>query len=148
VKLWVKTISARTREGALDAAAAFYAERLGKYASLEQTVYRSEALLLASLEKQKSRAAPFLAVLDRGGRAYSSEQWAECIRRERDSGRQDLIFAVGPADGWSHAARGRADLALSLGPITLPHELARVVLLEQLYRAFTILAGHPYHCGH
>jgi 23S rRNA (pseudouridine1915-N3)-methyltransferase len=57
-------------------------------------------------------------------------------------------MAIGPADGWSDTARQRADLLLSLGRITLPHQLARVVLAEQVYRAFTILAGHPYHSGH
>jgi len=55
---------------------------------------------------------------------------------------------VGPADGWSAEARNRAQLLLSLGAMTLPHELARVVLAEQVYRACTILAGHPYHSGH
>jgi 23S rRNA (pseudouridine1915-N3)-methyltransferase len=58
------------------------------------------------------------------------------------------VLAIGPADGWSAEARQRADLLLSLGRMTLPHQLARVVLAEQVYRAFTILAGHPYHSGH
>ncbi len=58
------------------------------------------------------------------------------------------MLAIGPADGWSTAARARAGLLLSFGAITLPHELARVVLAEQIYRALTILAGHPYHSGH
>jgi 23S rRNA (pseudouridine1915-N3)-methyltransferase len=55
---------------------------------------------------------------------------------------------VGPADGWSEYARAQAQSTLSFGPMTLPHELARLVLAEQIYRAFTILAGHPYHSGH
>jgi len=59
-----------------------------------------------------------------------------------------LVLAIGPADGWSPAARARADLLLSFGRITLPHELAAVVAAEQLYRALTIRAKHPYHCGH
>ena len=61
---------------------------------------------------------------------------------------EHIVLAIGPADGWSAPARARASLLLSFGPITLPHELARVVLAEQLYRALTILAGHPYHSGH
>jgi 23S rRNA (pseudouridine1915-N3)-methyltransferase len=59
-----------------------------------------------------------------------------------------LIFAIGGADGFSEAARGAAQHTISLGKMTLAHELARVVLLEQLYRAFTILKRHPYHSGH
>jgi 23S rRNA (pseudouridine1915-N3)-methyltransferase len=70
---------------------------------------------------------------------------AEWLRNQRDEGRQRIIFALGPADGWSDTDRARAGLLLSLGLMTLPHELARVVVSEQLYRAFTILAGHPYH---
>jgi 23S rRNA (pseudouridine1915-N3)-methyltransferase len=66
----------------------------------------------------------------------------------RDSGVQTVVFAIGPADGWSAEARRRASLVLSLGPMTLPHELARALVAEQIYRALTILAGHPYHCGH
>lgn len=58
------------------------------------------------------------------------------------------VLAIGPADGWSPEARVRADLVVSFGPMTLPHSLARVVLAEQVYRALTILAGHPYHSGH
>ncbi len=68
--------------------------------------------------------------------------------RLRDNGTQTLVLAIGPADGWSDGARARASLLLSFGAITLPHELARAVLAEQIYRALTILAGHPYHCGH
>jgi len=58
------------------------------------------------------------------------------------------LFAVGPADGWSEEARSQARLLLSLGPMTLAHALARLVMAEQLYRTFTILTGHPYHKGH
>jgi 23S rRNA (pseudouridine1915-N3)-methyltransferase len=59
-----------------------------------------------------------------------------------------MLFAIGPADGWTEESRKRATLLLSLGPMTLAHSLARTVLAEQLYRAFTILTGHPYHSGH
>ena len=58
------------------------------------------------------------------------------------------VFAIGGADGFSAEARETASARLTLGKMTLPHELARVVLLEQVYRAFTILQGHPYHTGH
>ena len=59
-----------------------------------------------------------------------------------------LLFAIGGSDGFTEDARRQASVTLSLGKMTLPHELARVVLVEQLYRAFTILKNHPYHLGH
>ncbi len=78
----------------------------------------------------------------------TSEKFAEWLGHQRDNGAQQIVFAIGPADGWSESAQKRATLLFSLGPLTLAHALARVVLAEQLYRAFTILAGHPYHSGH
>jgi 23S rRNA (pseudouridine1915-N3)-methyltransferase len=59
-----------------------------------------------------------------------------------------LVFAIGPASGWTEAARTQAHLLLSLGEMTLAHALARLVMAEQIYRAYTILTGHPYHAGH
>ena len=85
---------------------------------------------------------------DGGGRLLSSEGFAERLRGLRDAGERVATMAIGPASGWSAAARARADLLLSFGPMTLPHALARVVLAEQVYRAMTILSGHPYHTGH
>ena len=110
--------------------------------------YGSEAALLAWLDRQSARTAPVLILLDSRGKQLSSEEFAAHIGRHRDNGTQTLVLAIGPADGWSAAARARASLLLSFGAITLPHELARVVLAEQIYRALTILAGHPYHSGH
>jgi 23S rRNA (pseudouridine1915-N3)-methyltransferase len=78
----------------------------------------------------------------------SSEAFAAWIGNRRDDGTQHLVFAVGPADGWSPVARERAQLLLSLGPMTMAHSLARLVVAEQIYRATTILCGHPYHSGH
>ena len=75
----------------------------------------------------------------------TSEALAQWIGTRRDEGTQHVVFAVGPADGWSDEARARAQLLLSLGPMTLAHALARLVMAEQIYRAMTILAGHPYH---
>ncbi|HLX76913.1 MAG TPA: 23S rRNA (pseudouridine(1915)-N(3))-methyltransferase RlmH, partial [Terriglobales bacterium] len=75
-------------------------------------------------------------------------EFARFMDEQQSRSQQPLLFAVGPADGFSDQARKTAPFLLSLGRMTLPHELARVVLLEQLYRAFTILKGHPYHLGH
>jgi 23S rRNA (pseudouridine1915-N3)-methyltransferase len=66
----------------------------------------------------------------------------------RDSNPLPLVFAIGGADGFSAETKSAASGVISLGKITMPHDLARVVLLEQIYRAFTILKGHPYHSGH
>ena len=78
----------------------------------------------------------------------TSESFAEWLGKQRDTSTQQIVFSVGPPNGWSESSRKRASLLLSLGPMTLAHALARVVLAEQLYRAFTILSGHPYHSGH
>jgi len=127
-----------------------YAQRIARYLPGDLDIQRfpTEAAMLTWLDQQAARSAPHLILLDARGKQLSSEDLAALIGRHRDSATQSLIFAIGPADGWPEAARARANLLLSFGPITLPHDLARVVLAEQLYRALTILAGHPYHSGH
>jgi 23S rRNA (pseudouridine1915-N3)-methyltransferase len=137
----------RTKEASIEALATEYVRRLRGYIGAEATEFASEEALLKSLGKS-SRVAPVLVLLDRRGKQLGSEQIAELIADYQNGGTQELILAVGPADGWSHTALTAADFKLSFGPITLPHELARLVLAEQLYRAFTILNKHPYHCGH
>ena len=122
--------------------------RTNRYVPTTSAVFASETDLLAALGKAASRTAPVLVALDSRGDALTSEAIAARLGGWRDGGTQHLVFAIGPADGWSATALARADLRLSLGAITLPHELALVVLAEQLYRAQTILAGHPYHAGH
>ena len=103
-----------------------------------------------SIGSTASRAAPpaVAVLLDSRGRQMTSEVFAAWLGARRDEGAQHIVFAVGPASGWSEAARRRAQLLLSLGPMTMAHALARLVMAEQLYRAFTILSGHPYHTGH
>ncbi len=88
-----------------------------------------------------------LIVLDSRGNALASEAFTERVRVFRDSGTANLAFAIGGADGLDDAVRRRAALALAFGPQTWPHFLVRVMLAEQLYRAATLLAGHPYHRG-
>jgi len=89
-----------------------------------------------------------LIALDSRGRQMSSEAFAAWLGARRDEGCRELGFAIGGADGLAPALTSGAGLLLSLGAMTFPHLLARVLLLEQLYRASTILAGHPYHRGH
>jgi 23S rRNA (pseudouridine1915-N3)-methyltransferase len=125
-----------------------YVTRIGRYIPCESKVFESERDVLNWLNRQNGRAPTHVILLDSRGKQLSSEELAGMIERLRDSGTQRLVFAIGPPDGWSKVAHDRADLTLSFGRITLPHQLARVVLAEQLYRAFTILAKHPYHSGH
>jgi len=94
------------------------------------------------------RPAHTLILLDGSGKQLSSEEFASLLRNQQERNGQPLLFAIGPADGFSEETRKSAAVKISLGKMTLAHELARVVLLEQLYRAFTILKGHPYHLGH
>lgn len=85
-----------------------------------------------------------LVALDERGRALGSVDFAKWLGRQQD-GARDVAFAIGGDEGLSDAVRARAGLVLSLSAMTLPHRLARLVLLEQVYRAFTILRGEPYH---
>ena len=101
-----------------------------------------------TVEKSGGRTQPVLVLLDARGKQLASEEIANFLEYHLSHDTQDLLFAIGPADGWSDSTRAKAQHVMSFGKITLPHELARVVLLEQLYRGFTILKGHPYHGGH
>jgi 23S rRNA (pseudouridine1915-N3)-methyltransferase len=138
----------RSKTDATDRLLADYVERSARYIPCESQLFESEASLLEWLDKQTGRAPAYAILLDSRGRQQTSEEFAAHLGRLRDDGVQRLVLAIGPADGWSAAARQRGNLLFSLGLITLPHQLARVVLAEQVYRALTILAGHPYHSGH
>lgn len=85
-----------------------------------------------------------LVALDERGKALSSVDLAKWLGRQQDSGR-DVAFVIGGDEGLSEAVRAKAALTLSLSAMTLPHRLARLVLVEQVYRAFSILRGEPYH---
>ena len=90
--------------------------------------------------------SPFKTVLlDERGKDLSSEEFAAILGRWRDDGMRECLFVLGAADGHSDEDRRKADLLLAFGSATWPHLLARAMLAEQLYRATTILAGHPYH---
>lgn len=84
-------------------------------------------------------------LLDERGRQLSSEAFAELLGRWRDEGVREARFLIGAADGHGEAGRAEADLLLAFGAMTWPHLLARALLVEQLWRATSILAGHPYH---
>jgi 23S rRNA (pseudouridine1915-N3)-methyltransferase len=121
---------------------AHYAKLLGRYARLEQIELRDGERIAARLGERD-----YVSLLSSNGDAYTSEALAGFLEQRRMSGR-DLAFVIGGAHGLPHSGTGefeRADHRLSLGPLTLPHQLARVVLLEQLFRAHKILAGERYH---
>jgi 23S rRNA (pseudouridine1915-N3)-methyltransferase len=136
-----------SKEG-FDALTGVYLDRCSAFARCEANAFRTEEALLEWLERQQRRTPVVAVLLDSRGRQMTSEAFAAWLGRHRDQGAQHMVFAVGPANGWSESARSRSQLLLSLGPFTLAHALARLVLAEQLYRAFTILTGHPYHSGH
>jgi 23S rRNA (pseudouridine1915-N3)-methyltransferase len=150
MKLHLAAIAPRTFTGPAQQLVAEYLQRTQPYLPVEAPVYRTEAAFWDWLEKTraKTRTAPLTVLLDPRGKQSSSQELAALLDRHKQQSTQLLVFAIGPADGWPAAALARASTLLSLGPMTLPHELARLVLAEQLYRAATILAGHPYHAGH
>jgi 23S rRNA (pseudouridine1915-N3)-methyltransferase len=86
-----------------------------------------------------------VVMLDETGETPGSKAFAERLGRWRDEGVRECRFLIGAADGFDQAARGQADMLLSFGRLTWPHMLARAMLAEQLWRATSILAGHPYH---
>lgn len=128
----------RPRDAHANAIAADYLARISHYASTQSLEIRPEKFDLFA-----KHAAARKVFLDPGGRAMDSQAFSELIGRSEMIG-QDLVFLVGGADGLPPAWRDRADLLLSLSAMTFPHELARAMLLEQIYRAFAILRGHPY----
>jgi 23S rRNA (pseudouridine1915-N3)-methyltransferase len=132
----------------VDGLIAVYLGRCSGFAHCKAEAFRTEEALLDWLERQQGRTPAMAVLLDSRGRQMSSEAFAAWLGARRDEGAQQIVFAIGPASGWSEAARKRAHLLLSLGPMTMAHALARLVMAEQLYRAFTILTGHPYHGGH
>jgi 23S rRNA (pseudouridine1915-N3)-methyltransferase len=147
VKLQIAWIG-KTKEPAFRALTEEYLRRIANYLPAESHEMSSEDSLLLLAENTSGRTRPVLILLDGRGRQFTSEEFAELLRDQQDRGTQNLFFAVGPANGFTDKARHSADLVLSFGKMTLAHELARIVLLEQIYRAFTILKGHPYHSGH
>ena len=137
----------KTKQPEIEGLTQEYLKRLRHYAEVEGFAVKDESALL-KLCSRGARPRHLLLLLDSRGKQLSSEEFAHWLDdfQQRDS--SPLLLAVGPADGFTDEARKSATFVLSLGKMTFAHELARVVLLEQLYRAFTILKGHPYHLGH
>lgn len=149
MKILLSTVSSR-RSGPSGPAAdlvQLYLSRATRLVPCAHRNFPSEADLL-SYANEITRTRPVLVLTDSQGQQLTSTEIAGIIGSLQDNGIQQLLFAVGPPDGWSPVALSRADKTIAFGRITLPHELAAVVAAEQLYRALTIRAGHPYHGGH
>jgi len=145
---WIQAKPGRDKSSAVASLTNEYVARIARFNPITTHELGSEDALLKLVAKSSGRSTPQLILLDSRGKQYSSEELSTWLGANIDRGTQSLLFAVGGADGFSDTARKAAAAQISLGKLTLPHELARVVLLEQLYRAFTILKGHPYHTGH
>jgi 23S rRNA (pseudouridine1915-N3)-methyltransferase len=139
----------------VDDAFAEYAKRTPRGLPLELIEIRPEprasgkpvAKLLAAERERVERALPrgcLRVALDERGREFTTQQLARWLEAQRQDGR-DLAFLVGGPDGLAPELKGGAELLLRLSAMTLPHGLARVLLAEQLYRALSIIGGHPYH---
>ena len=126
----------RLKEDFWEAAEAEYAKRLRRYADVEVKEVKDDAALLAALPPRAN-----LVALDQRGDLITSE----ALAHEVLAGLPKLAFAIGGAEGFGDDVRRRARRLVAFGRITLPHRLARVLLLEQIYRGFTILRGEPYH---
>jgi 23S rRNA (pseudouridine1915-N3)-methyltransferase len=151
VKIKVAWIG-KTKEPAIDSLTTEYLKRISRYIEVEGLILKDESQLAPLAngipnKKASNKERYKLILLDSHGRQLSSEDLAEFVDREQLAA-QPLLFAIGGSAGFSRATLEAAYTSISLGKMTLPHELARVVLLEQLYRAFTILKNHPYHLGH
>lgn len=141
-------IRSRRRSQEFQRLADEYTVRASRYLDCDQRFFETEFALMKEVDQPGGRMAPHLILLDSTGKALTSGEFAAHIGQCRDRGVQRTVLALGPPNGWSSEARLRANLMFSLGRVTLPHELARAVLAEQVYRALTILSGHPYHSGH
>ena len=132
----------RLKEAYLAAAEEEYRKRLRRYCTLSVVEHKDDAALVASLPP-----GAHLYALDERGEALSSAELARDVlgAEEMHGGGAPVVFAIGGADGHSDALRARAKRLVSFGRMTIAHRLVRVLVMEQLYRGFTILRGEPYH---
>jgi len=118
-----------------------YVKRISHQVPIEVTEARDAS---AALKKINADRAATVVLLDAAGKNFSSEEFAKWLAEQRDHGTRELIFLCGDADGFPDILRQRAHQKISLSVMTFSHELARVMLAEQIYRGFAILSGSPY----
>jgi len=131
----------KTRRAELRGVLDEYVKRVSRYSPTEIVEVRDESAMLKKLDADR---AATVVLLDSGGKALSSEEFAKWLGELRDRGTREVFFLCSDADGFPETVRQRAQQKLSLSAMTFSHELARVMLAEQLYRAFAILSGSPY----
>jgi 23S rRNA (pseudouridine1915-N3)-methyltransferase len=119
-----------------------YVHRISNYAVIAVNEMRDSSPV--SFQKLKIDSASTVVLLDAGGKQLTSAQFARWVANLRDRGTREMVFLCGDADGFPDELRAKARQKVSLSTLTMPHDFARVVLAEQIYRAFTILHGHPY----
>jgi 23S rRNA (pseudouridine1915-N3)-methyltransferase len=132
----------KTRRPEIRALLDDYASRIRHYAEIEINELRDAGP--AALRKWKLDSAATTVLLDAAGKQFTSPQFARWLGDLRDRGVREVVFLCGDAEGFPPELRNTAKDKISLSTMTMPHEFARVVLAEQIYRAFAILAGHPY----
>jgi 23S rRNA (pseudouridine1915-N3)-methyltransferase len=131
----------KTRRGEIVALLDEYVKRIGRSCPIEVNEVRDGEAAVKKLDADRAATA---VLLDAGGKSYESDSFAKWIGDQRDRGTREIIFVCGDADGFPQALRERVKQRLSLSVMTYSHELARVMLAEQIYRAFAILSGSPY----
>jgi 23S rRNA (pseudouridine1915-N3)-methyltransferase len=119
-----------------------YIARIRHHVDIEVTELRDAGP--TAFRKLKLDSSATIVLLDAAGKQFTSQQFAKWLADLRDRGTRELVFLCGDAEGFPADVRAAAKHKLSLSTLTMPHEFARVVLAEQIYRAFAILAGHPY----
>jgi 23S rRNA (pseudouridine1915-N3)-methyltransferase len=131
----------KTRRPEMVAALDDYVKRISRSCAIEVVEARDAAAALKRLDVNRAAVS---VLLDAGGKVYDSDLFAKWLGEQRDRGMREVIFVCGDSDGFPDSLRERVKQKLSLSAMTYSHELARVMLAEQIYRAFAILSGSPY----
>lgn len=131
----------KTRRPEMRALTDEYVKRISRHCPIEVTEVRDADTAIKKLDADR---AATVVLLDAAGKSFDSNSFAKWLGEYRDRGSRELLFLCGDADGFPESLRERAQQRISLSALTFSHELARVMLAEQLYRAFAILSGSPY----
>jgi len=152
--MWrVKVVAVgKLKEDYLRAGCREYSKRLSRFARLEEIELKEDSSRSTAREQERWQSAiagyPYIVACDANGRQLSSPELAAVIQSAGNTGQGAICFLIGGADGLPAEVKNAAQLVLSFGRMSLPHQLFRLVLYEQIYRVFTIINNEPYHCGH